>query len=475
MASKMVGGTETERSSNSAPRMHFRVWHQQPRPRRIPLAGHTWHTRLMEMDRRTSTPHAAAPARSPSQEKVSSKFSPVDLAGNRATTTSATFGIDATSPNGYINSQDPSRPTLLTAHLDDALSGVSFAVFSVRPSGGSDNAWIQLPTSLAGVDGDVNGTAVATGTAAARFPDVRLRHGTYDVRIAAYDQAGNPLAAQRYRDGSIATLSNPMRSTTAVNVTLFKALRTCGKKHCVIKKCTKRAKGDCYRVLHGNVIFQGGSTSLTSDYNRGAIATGVLTDENGKRMPNTPVDVSTTETFSKREKTVDSVKTDDNGVYALRIPASVSRTVKVRYAGGETRREATAKAKLASRAKLKLKLSTKRAKSGQTVVFSGTVTALDGVYPAGGKIVALQFYAAKKWASRCRHRSRGQEGQLQDQVQIRRPQGEGKNHLPGRRPIRGQLGPCLQHFQAGQNQPKLIEQTFRLSSGGRSFYLEACL
>jgi hypothetical protein len=325
------------------------------------------------------------------------RFSPVDLAGNKAAAKAVTFGIDATNPNGYINKQDSARPTLLSAHLTDAPSGVSYAIFSVRPAGGSDNDWIQLPTSLTGVDGKLVGDAVASGTATARFPDTSLGQGTYDVRVSAYDQAGNPLATQRYQDGALATMSNPMRNTTSVSVKLFKALRSCGSRHCAIKKCTKKSKGACYRVLKGKVVFQGGSTSVTSAFKRGAIATGVLTDASGKGIPNTTVDVSTTETFSRKNKAVDSVKTDANGIYTLRIPASVNRTVKVQYAGDELRRESSATARLDSQAKLKLKISTKHAKTGQTVVFSGKVTALDGVYPAGGKIVALQFYAVKKW------------------------------------------------------------------------------
>ena len=50
-----------------------------------------------------------------------------------------------------------------------------------------------------------------------------------------------------------------------------------------------------------------------------------------------------------------------------------------------------------TQAKLKLKVSKKRAKTGQSITFSGKVTPYDAHYPSGGKIVALQFFAAKKW------------------------------------------------------------------------------
>lgn len=50
-----------------------------------------------------------------------------------------------------------------------------------------------------------------------------------------------------------------------------------------------------------------------------------------------------------------------------------------------------------TQAKLTLKVNKKRVQTGQKITFSGKVTAFDGAFPSGGKIVALQFFAAKKW------------------------------------------------------------------------------
>lgn len=330
------------------------------------------------------------------------RFSPVDLAGNKAATKVATFGIDATNPDGYIDRPDSARPTLLSAKLTDEPSGVSYAIFSVRPVGGSDADWIQLPTSLAGADGNVVGSAVSNGSATARFPDTTLGQGTYDVRVQAFDQAGNPLATQRYQDGSLARVENPMRAASGVSVKLFKALRECkkgknGKMKCTIKKCTEKTKGTCYKVLKGKVVLQGGSTTVTSAYNRGAIATGVLTDASGAALKNTNVTVLTTTKVSGKIAEVGTATTDANGIWAIRVSAGVNRAVKATYEGTETRRPSTGAGTLNTQAKLKLKVSKKRAKTGQTITFSGKVTPYDATYPSGGKIVALQFFAAKKW------------------------------------------------------------------------------
>ena len=81
----------------------------------------------------------------------------------------------------------------------------------------------------------------------------------------------------------------------------------------------------------------------------------------------------------------------------FKIRPGVSRTVRVYYPGTETRRDTSASVTLGTGAKLKLRVSKKHARTGQTVTFRGTVTSFDRVVPASGKIVALQFYAGKKW------------------------------------------------------------------------------
>lgn len=329
------------------------------------------------------------------------RFSPVDFAGNKAAPKGVTFGIDATNPDGYINRQDPARPTLLSANVTDAPSGVSYAIFSVRTtSSGGD--WIQLPTSVAGLDLAAVGSAVSSGIVSARFPDTGLAQGTYDLKVNAYDQAGNPLETQRFRDGSIARVENPMRDKTGTEVKLFKALRECkknkaGKMKCSIKKCTKWSNGACYKVLKGRVVLQGGSTTVTSEYNRGSIATGVLTDANGNALKNTDVTVTTTEKVKGTKREVGTATTDNTGIFAIRVPAGANKSVKVHYEGSELRQPSYAVGTMNTRAKLKLRVSRKYAKTGQTITFSGKVTSSDGSYPAGGKIAALQFFAARKW------------------------------------------------------------------------------
>lgn len=322
-------------------------------------------------------------------------FSPVDLAGNEAKPTVVTFGIDGSLPHGYFADMDRNRPTLLRTVVADDVSGVDYAVIAIRRQG-TDN-WQNLPTSLVDGAGNPTGSGIKSGVASARFPDTSLPKGTYDVRTSIYDLAGNVAITSKYQDGSSVSVTNPMREVTTINAKLFKALRACGKKHCVVKKCTKKTKGTCYKVYKGKVVLVGGSTTVSSAYNRGAMINGVLAGEDGKPLKNQPVVISTVEKVSGKSTIVGTTTTDSNGLYGLRVPAGMNRSVTATYAGTELRQDVATHVTMNTQAKLKLKISKRRARTGQTVTFSGRVTSWDGKYPVAGKIVELQFFALKKW------------------------------------------------------------------------------
>ncbi len=334
------------------------------------------------------------------------RFSPVDLAGNKAAAKVLAFGVDATNPTGYINAQESARPTLLSASLGDVPSGVSYAIFAVRAAG-SNGAWTDLPTSLTGVDGKALGVAVNSGVATARFPDTDLPSGTYDVRVRAFDQAGNELYTNQLKDGSLAQVENPMRNVSSASLTLAKAARECkrmknGKMKCTIKKCpkskkqVKKYKGTCYKIRNGKVVLQGAKNTVTTEFKRGAIAIGTLADASGKPLANTEVNVTTKDKVTGVDRNVGAATTDSKGIYAIRVPAGVNKSVKASFDGSELRRPTSTTATMNSKAKLTLRVP-KKAKTGQTITFYGKITSYDANYPTGGKIAALQFFAAKKW------------------------------------------------------------------------------
>lgn len=313
------------------------------------------------------------------------RFAAVDLAGNRNDDTVVNFGIDASDPTGYLEATDPDTPTLIRAPLADAVSGLETAIIEVRPEGGGD--WTPLATGLA----DLSGAAVAgnptSAMASARFPDTTLPEGRYLGRVRTYDQAENSLVTDRDKQGRRFIVdSGQMREHVGLSATLFKAKRTCKKKKGV--KCIKKARG--------KVVFLGGKSNLTVGFKRGAVVEGFLVDASTKALARQPIEIYT-QAKGKEEVLAGTTSTRPDGSYSFKLRPGVSRSVRVYFPGTETRRDTSERVTLGTGAKLKLRVSKKHARTGQTVTFSGTVTSFDRAVPASGKIIALQFYTAKKW------------------------------------------------------------------------------
>lgn len=313
------------------------------------------------------------------------RFTAVDLAGNRNDETVVDFGIDGTKPTGHLERPETTTPTLLRAPLADAVSGVQAARFEVRRDG--DDDWIALPTALTDLTGAVVAGNPKSAMASARFPDTTLPEDRYEVRVHAYDQAGNELVADRDKHGNpLIVDSGRMRSRSVLSASLFKAKRT----------CRQRQGARCVRRAGGRVVLVGGRSNLTVGYKRGAVVQGFLVDADARPLSRRPVEIYTI-AKGKDEILAGTTSTRADGSYAFKLEPGLSRRVRVHYPGTETRRDTSATVTLGTGAKLVLRASNRHARSGQTVTFSGAVTSYDRVVPAGGKIVALQFYAAKKW------------------------------------------------------------------------------
>lgn len=323
-------------------------------------------------------------------------FSPVDLAGNKASPVAVRFGIDATNPTGYLENQDENTPTLIRAPIADPTSGVDHAVVQIRSTDGG--SWQNLPTGLSSFSGGQVGSYAKAAIAEARFPDTKLPKGTYNVRVAAYDQAGNELVTSKTKNGSDLTVSNPMRKAANISAALFGAKRTCGR---LLKK-TKKGKTrkikrkSCTRRVRGKVVFIGGSSKRTVGWQRGVIVQGFLTGSNYAPLAGKHVDFYTTAT-GKGEILAGSTVTKSDGSYAFRIGKGVSRKIRIVYEGSELIQNVSTDGTLGTRASVSLRLSKKRVRSGGKVKFTGTVKTYDKVYPEKGKIVVLQFKQGKKW------------------------------------------------------------------------------
>jgi len=311
-------------------------------------------------------------------------FSPVDLAGNKASPTIVNFGIDASKPTGYLESQDPEKPTLVRAPLADGVSGLSNAVLQVRNASGGE--WHLLPTSLASFSGGEVGGHPKSAVASARFPDTKLPVGTYQVRAIAQDQAGNELVTSKDKNGNDYTISNPMRKGVGLSAFVYRGL----------KKCKRKIKSKCVRKKKGRVYLVGGKTSTSVGYRRAGVVQGYLTSTKYAGLARQPIEVYT-QAAGKPEVLAGTVSTKADGSYYYRLKPGVSRKVRVYYPGTELLQDAESRVTFGTAAKLTLKVNRKHAFTGQTVKFTGKVTSVDRQLPKAGKIVALQFYTGGKW------------------------------------------------------------------------------
>ncbi|MGH2905734.1 MAG: Ig-like domain repeat protein [Solirubrobacterales bacterium] len=307
-----------------------------------------------------------------------------DLAGNRSKPTSITFGIDKTSPSGAFDMPDPSTPTHLVASVTDSLSGLSSGTIEVRREGSDE--WHTLTTSIGDSAGNAVGGFPNSVRVSARFPDTILPKGTYRVRLRARDRADNLLTTSRRTDGSEMTISNPLRGGVTLSAGLSKANRS----------CRTRSHRRCLRRRRGKVVFTNARETLTVGFKRGAVVQGVLTDEKLRGLARQPIEIYI-KAGNGPELRAGETSTRADGSYVFKLKPGMSRKVRVYFPGSELVADTSATASLATQARIAMRTSTRHARSGQKVFFSGSVRSFDGTMPAGGKLVVLQFKAGRRW------------------------------------------------------------------------------
>jgi hypothetical protein len=267
----------------------------------------------------------------------------------------------------------------------------------IRPADGG--AWESLPTTLADFSGGQVGSYAKAAVAQARFPDTSKPKGNYQVRVAAYDQAGNELVTNKTKNGSTLTVSNPMRRAANLSTALFGAKRKCStvtkkKRSKKTKKVVK--KKACVKKRNGRIVFIGGTANRTVGWQRGVIVQGFLTGANYAALAGKHIDIYS-KAVGQPEQLEGSTVTKSDGSYAFRVGKGVSRKIRVEYAGSELIQDAQINGYMGTRASVSLKVNKKRVRSGGKVKFTGTVRTYDGKYPVKGKIVVLQFKQGKKW------------------------------------------------------------------------------
>jgi hypothetical protein len=273
---------------------------------------------------------------------------------------------------------DPADPRRVSLVASDVHSGLAGARIELRERGGG--AWRALPTALA-----------PDGRAVARIPDTELPDGTYELRAIVRDAVGNETLADRDVTGRPMVVVLPLRLATRI-VGRSSAARRC--------RTVRRKAG--HRTVSRRVC-RPAAPPATSDlreplrvgFGRPATLAGVLETWQGRPVAGALVDVLERPRSRRAWHRAGAVRTDSSGRFSWRIAAGPSRHVRLAYDGDDLLLPASLEARVLVPAAGTLRAGHRRARNGQSVVFTGRLRGLP--LPRGGRTVDLQAHYRGAW------------------------------------------------------------------------------
>lgn len=297
----------------------------------------------------------------------------MDALGNE-TSRQITARFDDSGPIAWFAPSAPAQPTLVSASVVDIHSGVTSAWIEYRHS--PDGDWLPLgaatrPSSQPG------GMDLL-----ARFPDLQLSVGDYELRAIAYDAAGHVTVSSLRLDGTQARILLPLRQTPSLSA----GLRT----QVVVKRCGERVKS-CRPVKRTRL-----SDALMVGYRGSAMVTGRLLDEIGDPLGAAELDLFE-DGLTTGRRHLRTVPIDANGEFGFRTEPGTSRRIVLRYAGGEKHSPVETSMRLLVRSGVSLKVTSRRAGTASVIRFSGSVRAAGAEFPTRGKAVEIEYRLRGRW------------------------------------------------------------------------------
>lgn len=259
---------------------------------------------------------------------------------------------------GFSEADVPER---IRARVRDAHSGPAGGVIGYRLAG--KGPWVDLPTRLE--PGEVAGEADLV----ASFPSEQLEPGGYEFRAVATDGAGNRAETMQRLDGGRMLASGPLKAPTKL-----------------VAQLEVNGRAGAY---------------VTAPFLSDPMVTGRLTDAAGAPLAGRELralvaPIEGASVAPARQTVVTSV----NGEFSLPLDRSTSRVVEVRFPG-DAKLAAARAPDLSLRVvgTVTFRLVRKRIVTGRVLRLHGSVNARDAHIPAGGKLVAVQYFErkAKAW------------------------------------------------------------------------------
>jgi hypothetical protein len=283
----------------------------------------------------------------------------IDQAGNskEAQAAETTLRLDNVPPTAYFADPPADDPTLIEVPVADRYSGVARGSISWRGVDGGN--WHSIPVHY----------QADRSRLLARFPD-DLPRGSWVLRAAIADKAGNLTVTDRRANGSQMVVKTPLRDETAIAATLSGPGRSAA----------------------GSIVL---------GYGRRARLTGRLTGHEGAGIGGVELTVSETAyPGSRRKVSTHSIRSDTRGYFGLLLPRGPGRQVSVSFGGTKLLEEANSGTlELKVRGKLGFRAKPKRLKTGQRVRFRGRVQARGAWHPTHGNLVQIQYFeeSARRW------------------------------------------------------------------------------
>jgi hypothetical protein len=268
---------------------------------------------------------------------------------------STSVRIDMTAPELFFEAGNPASPELVSVDVSDSLSGVDSGRIELRRLG-QDDSFSPLRTSLAG------------GVLKARVPSDDLPTGAYELRAWATDRAGNSASSVARGDGSAMVLTLPLKRPVALS------LRYPGR--------VARAK-------------------VTLPYGARARLTGRISRPGGPGLAGARLTLEQRfDAGSRVDVLTRTFRADGTGRFALRLKPGPGRVVRVLYRGTDLEsRAASRQLGLSFRDRTTLNLSPGVLRNGARTTMRGAVMGGGAIQPAGGKLVAIEFYdpGRRRW------------------------------------------------------------------------------
>lgn len=288
------------------------------------------------------------------------RYQAEDLAGNRSDSRSIVLGVDGSPPSAWIEPTDPERPTLMRAFATDKRAGLAWARFVYRPAGATGD-WLPF-----GEEQRPSPAAPEALSLTARFPDLELPDGDYELGVMVRDRVGREAVSTFGVYGPAAVVHLPLRPPPQLS----------------------------FRALDGAI----GRKAVFLRFGEGATVVGRLVGSDGEPLRQVTVELSRRRALTTQRVHLRSLVTDDDGRFRTRVGPGVAREIIARFAGAERIKPVERSVALQTRARVGLIVSPRRVRSGHRLRFDMRVSLADATISNVGRLADLQFLSSSgKW------------------------------------------------------------------------------